>query len=173
MLWLSSGAAQKLIRNAINQSQKMCITSPNSEKKYDNKTRVEKVLQNLSWEDFLIDLEKMKIVHVIKHVFILFFSYLHNAEECLNRPDTGIRSCTSTKMNSYSDKSESERILWSKTQVLSGMKCSLLCIEDISCVSYFYNNSTQTCTGHSIMFGNSSAASNQDGNVFYHFIDGR
>lgn len=115
----------------------------------------------------------MKVVHFIKHILFLIIAQLDNADLCLDRPETGMRGCLSNKVDSYNDKSETERILWTKTQVLSNMKCSILCIEDIRCVSFFYNNSTKTCTGHSIVFGDSNAASTETGNVLYNFDSGK
>lgn len=94
-------------------------------------------------------------------------------ENCLDKPDIGVRTCTSQRLNSYDDKTETERKLWTKDSVTTAMRCSSLCMDDKSCVSYFYNKDSKKCTGHSIMFGNATAAPVEIGNSFYYINGGK
>ena len=98
---------------------------------------------------------------------------LYCAYDCLDRPDSDFRSCISHKLETYEDKVEKERILWTKTQVSTITRCFALCLDDQQCVSYFYNKNSKTCTGHSIMFGNATAALSETGSTFYYLDDGR
>ncbi|VDI49578.1 Hypothetical predicted protein [Mytilus galloprovincialis] len=106
--------------------------------------------------------------------FIIFISIplIYTDDECLNRPDSDFRQCTSHRLNPYNDKTEQERKLWTKTYVSNVLRCSSYCMNDQRCVTYFFNKSTKTCTGHSIMFGNATAASVETGNVLYYFSGG-
>ncbi|XP_076111621.1 uncharacterized protein LOC143079880 [Mytilus galloprovincialis] len=102
-------------------------------------------------------------------IIFIFIPLINTDDECLNRPDSDFRQCTSHRLNPYNDKTEQERKLWTKTYVSNVLRCSSYCMDDPRCVSYFFNKSTKTCTGHSIMFGNATAASVETGNVFYYF----
>ncbi|XP_052062912.1 uncharacterized protein LOC127702661 [Mytilus californianus] len=102
-------------------------------------------------------------------IIFIFIPLIRAVDECLDRPNSDSRQCTSHRLNSYNDKTEQERKLWTKTYVSTVLRCSNYCMNDQRCVSYFFNKSTKTCTGHSIMFGNSTAASVETGNAMYYF----
>lgn len=113
-------------------------------------------------------MEMLENIYSCFLVIFIFFPNFYCIDNCLDRPESNFRNCTSHHLSTYDDKKEMTRKLWTRTSISSVVRCSTLCMDDKNCVSYFFNKDAKTCTGHSIMFGNATAASGETGSKLYY-----
>ena len=59
-----------------------------------------------------------------------------------------------------------QRQLWSYESTRLPV-CAISCMLDEACVSFYFNNLTNGCSGHSIVLANLTQAEEQTGNAYY------
>ena len=79
------------------------------------------------------------------------------------------RYCFTSRQYGMDDQFVPVRQLWS-SEITSGSpqsSCAVSCMLNEACVSFFFNNQTNVCSGHSIILANLTHAEAQTGSTYY------
>ena len=103
---------------------------------------------------------------VHKHIFfeIAVILILISIQVCLSE----FRGCMCSRMLDMDESYVPRRQLWSYNLTQNGTKeCSLYCMEDEACVSFYFNTETYVCSGHSIVLANMTHAEDETGSIYF------
>lgn len=105
---------------------------------------------------------------VISNNISLGISFIISIVFVIHMCHSEYRECLCTRQEWMDDIYVPERQLWFYNLTADDKQiCSLYCMLDEACVSFYFNTMTYVCSGHSIVLANLTHAEPEPGNIYF------